>query len=427
MKRNFRKFANGRFLVDEIRHLPQAKKNNYENREQATMKVAIIGLGFRLGYLGCAFKDIDPDFEIVGYVDPAPAGLPRLTEAGISPGTAYATPQELIAAETFDLLMIGSPNHLHLEHIRIGLEAGLTVFTEKPIVVSIEESYALASLLNTYGHDRLLVGLVLRYSPLYRDLREAQAKGLLGDVVSIEASEHIAPYHGAFFMRDWRRYGRYAGGFMLEKCCHDLDLYNGVVGQRPRFVASFGGRKSFVPGNAPQNSGVNDLEIYHKKPSGWMGSDKVFDSDGDIIDYQTAIVEYENGVSMTFHTNLNVPDEFRRFCVIGSKGMAEGDFVRGFLDVHDAHTSEKRVGNTYQAPSATSHHYGADEQMAADVFAHVTTGAALPVSALDAIEAGILALAMDEARAGRKVVDLAPVWERYDTCLHGHSLKTKTA
>ena len=28
-------------------------------------------------------------------------------------------------------------------------------------------------------------------------------------------------------MRDWRRYGHYSGGFMLEKCCHDLDLYNG--------------------------------------------------------------------------------------------------------------------------------------------------------------------------------------------------------
>ncbi|MET3614102.1 putative dehydrogenase [Rhizobium aquaticum] len=383
------------------------------------MKVAIIGLGFRLGYLGRVFSEIDPSFEIVGYVDPAPAGLKGLTEEGISVGKSYATPQDLIAGETFDLLMIGSPNHLHLEHIRIGLEAGLTVFTEKPIVISTEESLELARLLNKHGHDRLLVGLVLRYSPLYRDLRQAQAEGRLGDVVSIEASEHIEPYHGAFFMRDWRRYGRYAGGFMLEKCCHDLDLYNGVVGARPRFVASFGGRKSFVPANAPENQGVNDLELYHRKPSGWMGAEKVFDSDADIIDYQTAIIEYENGVSMTFHTNLNVPDQFRRFCVIGSKGMAEGDFVRGFLDVHNARNNEKVIAKKYSAPSEKSQHYGADEQMAEDVLAFVQTGARQPVSALDAIEAGILALAMDEARLGHKVVDLAPVWAEYDACLHG--------
>ncbi len=383
------------------------------------MKVAIIGLGFRLGYLGQVFTEIDPDFEIVAHVDPEPAGMKQLGAENISAGRAYETPEEMIAKETFDLLMIGSPNTFHLEHIRIGLEAGLTVFTEKPIVTTIEESFELARLLNQYGQDRLMVGLVLRYSPLYRDLRQAQAQGLLGDIASIEASEHIAPYHGAFFMRDWRRYDKLAGGFMLEKCCHDLDLYNGVMGVRPRYVSSFGGRRSFVPKNAPQNSGVNDLDIYFRKPSGWMGADKVFDSDGDIIDFQTAIVEYENGASLAFHTNLNVPDEFRRFCVVGAKGMAEGDFVRGFLDVHRAHDSAKLIGNTYQAPSVKSHHYGADEQMAADVFAHVTTGAALPVSALDAIEAGILAIAMDEARAARKVVDLSPVWAKYDACLHG--------
>ena len=45
------------------------------------MKVAIIGLGFRLGYLGYVFSAIDPEFEIVGYVDPAPAGLDELRQA----------------------------------------------------------------------------------------------------------------------------------------------------------------------------------------------------------------------------------------------------------------------------------------------------------------------------------------------------------
>ncbi len=124
------------------------------------MKVAIIGLGFRLGYLGQVFTEIDPDFEIVAHVDPEPAGMKQLEAENISAGRAYETPEEMIAKETFDLLMIGSPNTFHLEHIRIGLEAGLTVFTEKPIVTTIEESFELARLLNQYGQDRLMVGLV---------------------------------------------------------------------------------------------------------------------------------------------------------------------------------------------------------------------------------------------------------------------------
>lgn len=381
------------------------------------MKVAIIGLGFRLGYLGHVFNEMDPDFRIVGYVDPNPAGMATLTEHGIDAGKAYDTPEELIRAGGFDLLMIGSPNHMHLDHIRLGLEAGVRVFSEKPIVASIEQSYALAGLLGRHGHDRLSVGLVLRYAPLYRDLLKARDEGLLGQIVSVEAAEHIYPYHGAFFMRDWRRYEKWSGSFMLEKCCHDLDLYNGLIGARPERVASFGGRKTFVPANDPRTYGVNDMSMFHRKPSGWKGSDKVFDSDGDIIDYQVAIVEYANGVGMNFHTNLNAPDQFRRFAAFGTRGQAEGDFIRGFFKVTDVLTEQRLLEKEYKA-TALSQHYGADEEMAAGVIASVTRGAPLPVSTLDALEAGILALAMDDARRSRQVVDLRPVWDRYDNAFH---------
>ena len=378
------------------------------------MRVAIIGLGFRLGYLGHVFREMDPDFRIVGYYDPAPVGLAVLEQHGIPAGRVHASAEELVRAGGFDLLMIGSPNHLHLDQIRLGLEAGVKVFSEKPIVATLEQSYELAALLGRYGHDCLLVGLVLRYAPLYRDLLAARDAGSLGKIVSIEAAEHIFPYHGAFFMRDWRRYEKWSGSFMLEKCCHDLDLYNGLIGARPERVASFGGRKTFIPANDPQLEGVNDLSLYHRKPSGWNGSDKVFDSDGDIIDYQVAIIEYANGVGMNFHTNLNAPDQFRRFAVFGTRGQAEGDFIRGFLKVTDV-MSEKRITETEYTATALSQHYGADEQMAAEVIAHVMQGGPLPVSPLDALEAGILALATDEARRSRAVVDLRPVWDRYDS------------
>ena len=381
------------------------------------MKVGIVGLGYRLGYLGFVFNALDPDFQIVGYVDPAPAGMAELDEHGISAGKQYATPEELIASETFDLLMIGSPNHMHLDHIRVGLEAGLTVFTEKPIVSSIEQTYALAELLAKHGQERLLVGLVLRYAPMYRDLMQAKNDGMLGNIVSVEAAEHIYPYHGAFFMRDWRRYSKWSGSFLLEKCCHDLDLYNSVIGSRPERVASFGGRKTFIPENDPRREGINDMSLFHRKPTGWEGSDKVFDSDGDIIDYQVAIIEYANGVGMNFHTNLNAPDQFRRFAIFGTRGQAEGDFIRGYFDVHEVLNEKRTIHKEYATRTELSQHYGADEKMAEEVIAHVMNAGPLPVSPLDAMEAGILAMAMDEAREKRTVIDLRPVWDRFDAAL----------
>lgn len=380
------------------------------------MKVAIIGLGYRLGYLGHVFNEIDPDFQILGYFDPEPAGLPTLEMHGISPGRRHASAEELVQSGGYDLLMIGSPNHMHLDHIRLGLEAGDKIFSEKPIVASIEQTIELGRLIAAHGQDRLLVGLVLRYAPLYRDLLAARDNGKLGKIVSVEAAEHIFPYHGAFFMRDWRRYEKWSGSFMLEKCCHDLDLYNGLIGSRPARVASFGGRKTFVPENDPRHDGINDLSLFHRKPSGWNGSENVFDTDADIIDWQVAIVEYANGVGLNFHTNLNAPDQFRRFAVFGTRGQAEGDFIRGFLKLTDVMTETRLDERDYPA-TELSQHYGADERMAAEVVDHVMQGGPLPVSPLDALEAGILALAMDEARRQGRVIDLGAVWNRFDQAL----------
>ena len=173
-----------------------------------------------------------------------------------------------------------------------------------------------------------MVGLVLRYAPLYRDLREAQAEGRLGEIVSIEASEHIPPYHGAFFMRDWRRYEKCpAASCWRSAATTSISTTRSSARARSGWRASAGARPS-CPRTTRAREGVNDLELFHRKPSGWKGSDKVFDSDGDIIDYQTAIVEYANGAGMNFHTNLNVPDQFRRFAIFGTRGQAEGDFIR---------------------------------------------------------------------------------------------------
>jgi predicted dehydrogenase len=383
------------------------------------MRVGVVGLGYRLGYLAHVFSEMVPDFEVAAYVDPAPAGLSYATERGVVIGKAHDSLEAMLEAEPdLDLLMVGSPNHTHLDHLKTGLAYGKKIFAEKPVVTSIEDTIELAGLIGAHAPDQVMVGLVLRYAPLYVDLRQAQAEGLLGDIVSIEASEHIPPYHGAFFQRDWRRYEKYSGSFMLEKCCHDLDLYNGVMGCRPKFVASFGGRKAFVPQNAPEKAGINDLEVYHRKPSGWQGSERVFDGDGDIIDFQTAIVEYENGASLAFHTNMNVPDDFRRFAVMGAKGQAEGDFIRNFFKVTDARTAKRLTEKTYKT-SSLSQHYGADEQMAADIARHVRDGAPLPVSVTDALEAGLLALAMDEARKTHTVVDMGPIWRRFDAALSG--------
>ena len=373
------------------------------------MKVALCGVGLRLAFVAKVFRDARPDMEFVAHVDPTPAGKPYLDRHGIDIGRQFDDLGEMLDSENFDLLMIGSPNHLHMSNIRDALPRGIKTFIEKPVVTSEEETREVLKLLAEYGHEQLMVGMVLRYSPLYRALIRERDAGLLGRISSIEASELITPAHGAFFMRDWRRYGRYSGGFMLEKCCHDLDLYQGFVGARPRYVASFGGRRTFVPKHAQLESS----EVYQRTQSLWEAGEKVFENDGDIVDHQVALIEYDNGVCLNFHTNLHVPDNYRHFTVIGNKAMAEGDFDRNFFRVHDALSGDKIVEESYEFTDPLGH-YGAEEKMIEDVLAHVESAVPLPVSVVDALQAGITALKLDEARTGRSVVDLGETWQELD-------------
>ncbi len=413
------------------------------------MKIVTAGIGLRASNVLSILLEAMPEAKLVGYYDPQPASPLEVDGKVVSEDAArtmvpdqtypgYPSPQStqslkdafaacaklrsntprfesveaMLADAKPDLFFVGSPNSFHLDHIKAGLTAGVRIFTEKPVVTTREDTMELASLLAEHGTDRVMVGLVLRYSQHMVDLRAVLDD--LGPIVSLEANEHIAPYHGAFFMRDWRRMVSWSGGFMLEKCCHDIDIYNMVTGSRPNRVASFGGRKSFVPKNAPTANLEN--EIMHHKPSVWNSIGDAFHSDGDIIDHQTAILQYETGATLAFHTNLNVPDEHRRFCVMGTHGMAEGDFVRGHLKATARDGAVIAEHDYTQMDSArASSHYGADHMMVDDIVAFLRGETqSLPVGVVDALEAGLVAMALDEARINGRMVDLTETWRAFD-------------
>ena len=377
------------------------------------MKIGAIGLGNRIAHVYHELSQINQDADLVAFVDPQPIGRDYAERNHFFPPQEYSSLNEMLLNEKLDLLMIGSPNHLHLDHIKIGLNAGIKIFAEKPIVIDEAQSFELARLLGEFGQDQVLVGLVLRYSQHARSVRELINKNVLGNIISIEASEHIMPWHGGFFMRNWRRKEKFSGGFMLEKCCHDIDFYNMIVGCRVKRVASFGGRSSFIPENKPEKN----LEEFTKyNLSGWEAKESVFDSDADIVDHQVAIIEYENGATLAFHTNMRVPDEFRRFAVIGTNGMVEGDFVRGFLKAHDQQNNVVLEEDYGAAFGKEKGHYGADNLMLKDINQHLINSEKinLPVGVKDCIEAGLIAMKIDESRKTGKIIDLTSSWSSLD-------------
>jgi predicted dehydrogenase len=386
-----------------------------------TYRIAVIGLGQRIAHVLGAMAEVGWRLEIAGQVDPAPVGAPILERFAITQGPVFATPQELLAAGPYDLVMIGSPNHLHFEHLNLALDAGWPVFAEKPIVRTQAESLALAARLAAGGTPPLFIGLVMRSMPIVREVLARIDSGELGEIVSIDATEHLPAEHGGYLARNWRRRQAWGGSYLLDKVCHDFDIFGRIAGARPRKAASFGGRRIFTAErsqSAPRK--WDNGEAAYAFDPGWQGANDAFQSGMDVTDHQTAMIEYENQVRLSFHANSHVGLTERRWYVAGTEGTLIADLVRNRLMVRRtlSRTKPERIDFGERTEDA---HNGADQAMGRDLLASLRDGAAFPVRPFDGLEAGLTVMAIDEAMESGEVLDCRPMWARYDAAISNAS------
>ena len=380
-----------------------------------TRRIAVIGLGQRIAHVLAAMQEMGWDLRLDGQVDPAPVGAPILAAAGILPGRSFPNPEALLAAGPYDLVMIGSPNHLHLAHLEAAFAAGYPIFSEKPVVRTEAESLALARRLAGGDLPPLFIGLVMRSMPIVREVIARVDAGELGPLVSMDATEHLPPEHGAYLARNWRRRAEWGGSFMLDKVCHDFDIFGRIAGTRPARVASFGGRRIFTPERADAPKTYEDgSAAYALRDAGWRAANDAFHSDMDLADHQTAIVEYASGFQLGFHSNSHVALSERRWYLAGAEGTLIADLVRNRLMVRRALHRGKPERIDYGGLTADAHN-GADQAMAVDLLAALDGERAFPVTPWDSLEAGLTVMAIDRAMETRQVVDCAPMWADFDS------------
>src|SRR5205814_2776838 len=142
--------------------------------------------------------------------------------------------------------------------------------------------YALAAALDGQAGPPLFIGLVMRSMPIVREVIARVDGGELGDLISIDATEHLPPEHGAYLARNWRRQQAWGGSFMLDKVCHDFDIFGRIAASRPSQVASFGGRRIFTSARADAPRSYEDgSAAYAMRDAGWMAANDAFQSDMD--------------------------------------------------------------------------------------------------------------------------------------------------
>ncbi len=365
------------------------------NTVRNQFRVAIVGCSHRsslaLGY----FQNNPSDGNIVGLCDIAPkraemaAKYCKLDEVGI-----FDDEQKMIESVNPDIIFICTADHAHADPSVIALKAGVHVFCEKPMAVTLEDCDKMAEAAQK-SSAVFYLGFNLRHTPVHDTIHHLITTGHVGKVTTIEANEYY--YGGKTYFRRWNRFRKFGGGLWLTKACHDFDLLNWMAGAPPKTVYAVSSLSHY--NHKPEAATrCRDCKLQYECPDyvdifqprenwgklfgemaiaaeadGQEPSDLcLFNSDKDTFDNGIAVVTYENDVRTTYTVNVLASRSTRQMRIIGTDGMIEGDMENGTVDLIERHTKKKYTCDLRELMK--SGHGGADDIMIQDFLNTCRTG-----------------------------------------------------
>jgi len=323
--------------------------------------------------------------------------------------------------QSLDGLLIAPPNHMHEEPAVMAFEHGIHALLEKPLAHNPESCKRIAEAYNR-STSRVTMGFVLRYAPFYRTIIKMVQEGRIGQVKTLHADEIAGPVLSSVFFRTWRGKKAYTGDLLLEKCCHDLDLINTILGVNPVRVSAFGRRDHFLPveGWGPRCSDCKEKDTCAYSTVLWartidkeiengqyeyvdFSNDKcVYNDDHDVMDRQSQLIEYERGILASFSVALGGPQHRRTIDITGTQGRLQGDFATNRILFYALGTE---AAEEIQIEHERSGHGGGDTVITRSFIESLDNPNHVSDAKLkDALRSALLAFLCDEARDRGAVV-----------------------
>jgi len=200
------------------------------------IKVGAIGLG-RLGLQhaeNIAFKI--PNAELTAICDMNEEKLQQVKRDWNIP-YAYTDFDEMIKNEELDAVVITSPSALHTKQIAMALEAGLHVFSEKPLGTTVEECKIAEEAVEKHPDKVFMLGFMRRYDPSYAYAKKKIENGEIGKPILFRgySQDPESAIEGAI------AYAGHSGGQFIDMAVHDIDLARWMMGSEPKSIFAIGG------------------------------------------------------------------------------------------------------------------------------------------------------------------------------------------
>lgn len=411
------------------------------------MKLVLIGAGQR-GMIYAGYSD--PRVEIVAVVEPHEQRRRVAAEQfNIPLERQFESVEQWAGLEKMaDAVIIASMDLDHYEASMIALDLGYDILLEKPISPSPEECVAIQQKANALGRE-VIVCHVLRYTQFFSEIKKIIDSGTLGKVITIQHNENIGNFHMAhsFVRGNWRR-ADLASPIIMQKSCHDMDILSWLVGSNAKRISSYGDLTFFKEENAPEGSTERCLDcpvaadcrfdarkaylpIRGQWPATVIGHDQteegllkaletsqygrcVFRTDNDVCDHQVSIIEFENGVTVTFNLSGFTNKMYRTLKIMCEHGEIRADDSANVIEItRFASNMVDGIQQEVIRPAIVSGgHNGGDAGLMADFLDRMD-----PVdgreknegsrSSIDhSVESHIMAYAAEQARLSGEIVDI---------------------
>lgn len=225
-------------------------QKSFAQYSKRTINVGIIGTGGRgrNAHLRTCLKL--PDVKITALCDIRKEELEKAVEmAGDHNPKTYQNYEDLLKQKDLHCIFIATPCDLHKLMICESLLAGFSVYTEKPMAITVTDCNAIVRLARQ-AKGVLQVGQQTRYSPTIQKDIKLIHNGKLGKVAMIHYqrySKSVPPE------RKWIHSIERGGDIIVEQAVHELDRFNWIMGAHPIRAAGLGGQNVVFEGFDTEN------------------------------------------------------------------------------------------------------------------------------------------------------------------------------
>lgn len=372
------------------------------------IRAAVIGAGNRgMFALGSYALSHPHELEIVAVAEPNEARRKKFGEMyKIGPERQFASWEELLdQPKMCEAVMVCTMDRDHFKPTMKALEVGYHILVEKPLSPDPSEALQMAQQAEKRGRI-LSVCHGMRYSPYFSTVKRLLDRQVIGRVMTVHWIENVGYWHQAhsFVRGNWRN-SQEASSMLLQKCCHDMDYLQWIIGAECEQVSSFGKLSYFRPENAPEGSTdrcVDGCKVEHECPFSaiklylndtdeWpakavslensmearMKALKegpygrcVYRCDNDVVDHQVVNLTFSNEVTVAFTMTAFTRYISRSFKIMGTTGEILGDSHDNEIEIRHF-SGETEIIRPYEVEGG---HSGADTLIVRNFVAQVESG-----------------------------------------------------